>query len=217
MILKRLKVISPLGIETNCYIVKDEKTSETMVIDPGGEIDKIIEMLNILEIKELKYIYLTHCHGDHISALSELKKEKGGKVLIHRDDKDGLKNSDINLSEYIGAGVIEIESDIIVDDNDLIHLGDVEFKVIHTPGHTKGSSCLYCEKENLIFSGDTVFRGAWGRTDLPTSDFGSIISSITNKIMTLPDKTVIYPGHGKMTLIKEEEPIYLCLRPRKDI
>lgn len=216
MILKRLKVTSALGTETNCYIIKDDETRETMVIDPGGEIEKIIDMLDILKVDSLKYIYLTHCHGDHIGAVQELQEEKGGKILIHRYDRDGLEDSDINLSEYIGEGKIEFSPDAIVDDNDLLHLGNLEFRVIHTPGHTQGSSCLYCEKEKILFSGDTVFRGTWGRTDLPTSSFAEIIRSITNKLMILPEKIVIYPGHGKMTLLQEEEPIYLSLRPRKD-
>lgn len=214
MILKRLKVETSLGEPTNCYIVTDEKTKETLVIDPGGEADKIIEMLDILEAK-LKYIYLTHCHADHIGATIELKNIKGGKILIHREDAEGLNDENINLSECINMGEIELEADSRVNEDDLIHIGNLEFKVIHTPGHTKGSSSLYCQEENLLFSGDTLFRGAWGRTDLPTSSFEAIIKSICNKLMMLPDETIVYPGHGKSTLIKEEKPIYLELKPRE--
>ena len=107
MILKRLKVETSLGEPTNCYIVTDEETKETLVIDPGGEADKIIEMLDILEAK-LKYIYLTHCHADHIGAITEIKNKKGGKILIHRDDAEGLNNENINLSEFINMGDIEL-------------------------------------------------------------------------------------------------------------
>ena len=214
MILKILPVETQLGDPTNCYIVEDEETKETMVIDPGGEAEKIIEMLDILEVDNLKYIYLTHCHGDHFGAILELKEKKGGKVLIHREDEEGLYNKAISLTYYIGMEDITLEADSRVEEGDLIHLGNLEFKVIHTPGHTKGGSCLYCEKEKLLFSGDTLFRGTWGRTDLPTSSFPAIIDSITNKIMKLPEDTIVYPGHGKVTSIKEEEPIYLELKPR---
>ena len=216
MILKRLKVNTALGEPTNCYIVEDEESRETMVIDPGGEADKIIDMLDTLGIDKLKYIYLTHCHGDHFGAILEVKAKKGGKVLIHRDDAEGLYNPEISLTYYIGMADIELEADSRVDEGDIIHLGNLEFTVIHTPGHTKGGTCLYCEKEALLFSGDTLFKGTWGRTDLPTSSFPDIIESITKKLTILPDDTIVYPGHGRMTTIREEEPIYLELKPRLD-
>ena len=216
MILKRLKVTTALEEPTNCYIVEDEESKETMVIDPGGEADKIIDMLDTLGIEKLKYIYLTHCHGDHFGAILEVKAKKGGKVLIHRDDAEGLYNPAISLTYYIGMDDIELEADSRVDEGDIIHLGNLEFKVIHTPGHTKGGTCLYCKEEGLLFSGDTLFKGTWGRTDLPTSSFPDIIASITNKLTILPDDTIVYPGHGRMTTIREEEPIYLELKPRLD-
>ncbi len=216
MILKALKVNTALNEPTNCYIVEDEEAKEAMVIDPGGEPEKIIEMLDTLGIDKLKYIYLTHCHGDHFGGILELKAKKGGKVLIHRDDSEGLYNKAISLTYYIGMDDIELEADSRVDDGDLIHVGNIEFRVIHTPGHTKGGSCLYCEKEDLLFSGDTLFRGTWGRTDLPTGNFEEIINSITNKLTVLPDNTIVYPGHGRITTIREEDPIYLELKPRLD-
>ena len=216
MILKKIPVNTALGEPTNCYIVVDEESKEAMVIDPGGEPEKIIQMLDTLGINELKYIYLTHCHGDHFGGILELKNKKGGKVLIHRGDSEGLYNKAISLTYYIGMDDINLEADSRLDDRDLIHLGNIEFRVIHTPGHTQGGTCLYCEKERLLFSGDTLFRGTWGRTDLPTSSFADIIKSITNKLAVLPDDTIVYPGHGRITRIKEEEPIYLALRPRLD-
>ena len=111
---------------------------------------------------------------------------------------------------------ITLEADSRVDEGDKIHLGNLEFEVIHTPGHTQGSTCLYCKEQDLLFSGDTLFKGTWGRTDLPTSSFPAIIESITNKLTVLPDDTIVYPGHGNITRIKEEEPIYLELHPRLD-
>jgi glyoxylase-like metal-dependent hydrolase (beta-lactamase superfamily II) len=111
---------------------------------------------------------------------------------------------------------IAIEADSRVNDGDILHIGSLEFKVIHTPGHTKGGSSLYCEKEKMLFSGDTLFKGMWGRTDLPTSSFEDIISSISNKLLILPDDTIVYPGHGISTKIVDEEPIYYNLMPGED-
>ena len=214
MILKELKINTWIGEPTNCYIILDEKSKEMMIIDPAGDTNKIAEMIDILQGK-LKYIYLTHCHGDHIAGVAQLKEKCGGTVLIHRYDSEGLNNPEINLTPYIGMSEIILEADSRIDDNDTIHLGELQFKVIHTPGHTKGSSSLYCEKENCLFSGDTLFRGTWGRTDLPTSDFDDIMNSIINKLLILPDDTIVYPGHGKSTMIENEKPIYLELKPRK--
>ena len=122
MILKRIKIDIPAVGGTNCYIVQDEETKETMVIDPGGDVDKIVEMLNTIHAK-VKYILLTHCHGDHIAGVNELRQRVGGKVLIHR-----------------------------LDDGDLIHIGNLEFKILHTPGHTKGRNFnLFRRRKIAIF------------------------------------------------------------------
>ncbi len=213
MILKELRLQSDFeNIITNCYIIEDEKTKETMVIDPGGEPERILELLQILGAK-VKYIYLTHCHGDHMGALEDIKNKVGGKILIHSDDYEGLQNPEINLTGVVSENKKSIEADSRVNDGDVIHIGDLEFKVIHTPGHTKGGSSLYCEKENMLFSGDTLFKGMWGRTDLPTGSFQDIIQSISNKLLVLPDETIVYPGHGTSTKIIEEEPIYYNLMP----
>ena len=214
MILKRIQVKTPqVGLLTNAYVICDETTKEAMVIDPGGEPEKIAEVIDILDAN-LKYIFVTHCHADHIGGIAELKRLKGGKILISREDSEGLYNEDINLAYYIHTEIPELEADSRVDDNDLIHIGNIEFKVISTPGHTKGGICLYSEKEGLIFTGDTLFSGTWGRTDLPTGNFVEIITSITNKLMPLPDETIVYPGHGKITMIQDERNIYLELREK---
>ena len=216
MILKNLRLNNGMVETTNCYLILDEKTKEAMVIDPGGEPEKIIAMLDILQAK-LKYIYLTHCHGDHIGGLKLLKELKGGRILIHRYDAEGLYNKEISLTDYIGMNDIELEADSRVDDGDKIHIGDLEFTIIHTPGHTKGCSCVYLPQENLLFSGDTLFHGTWGRTDLPTGSIEDIMDSIENKLLVLPEDTIIYPGHGKSTMVYEAKPIYYNLRPRIDI
>ena len=195
MILKRLKISTWIGDDTNCYIVFDQDSKETMVVDPAGDVDRIVDMINILK-GNLKYIFLTHCHGDHIGGVTELKNRMGGKILIHRYDAEGLNDPKINLTEFLdGFPEIELEADSRIDDGDLLHIGEMEFKVIHTPGHTKGGVSLYQKEQKLLFSGDTLFRGTWGRTDLPTSDFRQIMESITKKLMILPEDTIVYPGH----------------------
>jgi len=213
MILKRIKVNAGGFMGINCYIIQDEETKETMVIDPGGSIGKIEEMLKVIDA-DVKYILLTHCHGDHMGAASELREKCGGKILIHRFDQEGLRNPSINLSSHIGIGDVSLEEDARVDDGDVLHVGNLQLKIIHTPGHTVGSISLYCEEEKMLFSGDTLFRGSWGRTDLPTSNMEQIMDSITNRLLVLPEDTIVYPGHGKSTIIKEEEPIYLELKPK---
>ena len=212
MILKKIKVSTNIPELTNCYIIQDENTKDAMVIDPGGEAEKILEVLDIINAN-VKYIYLTHCHADHIGAVNEIKRQKGGIVLIHRFDAEGLNDKNINLSEITENEIIELSADSRTDDGDLIHVGELELKVIHTPGHTAGSSSLYCEEHELLFSGDTLFKGTWGRTDLPTSSFEDIINSITKKLLILPDETIVYPGHGKSTKIEYEKPLYLELKP----
>ena len=215
MILKRIKVQMKFVGETNCYIVVDEKLKKAMVIDPAGNVAMTIEILNNLGV-ELEYIYLTHCHADHINGVNELKKEMGGKVLIHRNGRENLENRIPVLAEYIGVPPIYVKEDSIVDDEDILHVGDIEFRVIYTPGHTNDGTSLYCEKEGLVFSGDTLFKGAWGRVDLPTSDFDSIMNSIIKKLLILPENTIVYPGHGKPTRIGDEKPIYLEAKPNID-
>ena len=197
MILKRIKLNAGNIMGINCYIVQDEDSKETMVVDPGNTNETLIEMLDAMQVK-LKYILLTHCHADHINGVMQIKEKYGGKILIHVDDAPGLRDEKINLSTHIGLEPIHIEEDARLNDGDLLHLGNLEFKVIHTPGHTCGSISIYCEKEKMLISGDTLFRGSWGRIDLPTSSFEDIIASITDKLMSLPDDTIVYPGHRKI-------------------
>ncbi len=167
MILKTLKIENMIESFTNCYIIGDEVKKEAMVIDPANDCGKILEMLDILGMKP-KYIYLTHCHADHTGALEELKEKTGAKILLHRQESDNLRNPEVNLTGFLGVKNIEIDADSRVDEGDLLHIGDIELEVIHTPGHTNGGSSLYSKEHKILFSGDTLFKGACGRYDLPT-------------------------------------------------
>ena len=211
MILKIIKVNTNIDIITNAYIVSDENRKEGAIIDPGGEANKIIEMIEALDIK-IKYIILTHCHIDHIGALKEIKEYTKATILMSRKGSEEINNTDMNLSRYFGQEITGIDIDARIDEDDLIHIGDLEFKVINTPGHTIDSICLYCEKEKLLFSGDTMFAGTWGRTDLPSGNMEEIMNSINEKILILPEETMVYPGHDRPTTVGDEKVIYKDLK-----
>ena len=178
-----------------------------MVIDPAGDSEKIYDTLSLLKV-DLKYIYLTHCHADHIAGVNDLKVRTNAKVLIHRKEAENLQSPNVNLCFFIGAGDIKVEADARVDEADILHIGDIEFQVLYTPGHTNGGSSLYIEEHNIVFTGDTLFKGTYGRCDLPTGNEKEIKESIKNKLLVLPDNTMIYPGHGEASQIAEERLLY---------
>ncbi len=203
MILKQIEVKSSLIDDyTNCYIMQDEETKEAICIDPGGEINKIEEMLKILNAK-LKYIYLTHSHLDHIEKAQELKEKYGGEILISRLGEENINNSEINLSSMIGKDIYT-NVDARVDDKDILHVGGIELEVISTPGHTNDGTSLFCKEEKIVFTGDTLMYMGYGRTDFPTGSLKELKKSL-KKLFTLPDDTFVYPGHGIATTIKDEK------------
>jgi len=199
-----LKVVRiPAGIyAANCYLVYSEKDNEGIVIDPGGDVDDIIAKIEELGLK-IKYIILTHGHGDHIAGVGEIKEYTNAPVLIHKDDEHLLRDGDNNLSSMMAMGRVELSADMIVEDGDEIFFGDLKAKIIHTPGHTPGGISI--KIEDSIFTGDTLFAGSIGRTDFPGGSFEKIIDSIKNKIIIYPDDTKIYPGHGPSSTIKAEK------------
>lgn len=176
----------------NCYIVGDENTQKCIVIDPGGDFEKINEILLENEF-QLEYVVLTHGHGDHIGATKRLLTEYDCKLVAHFLEKDILNDPKLNLSNQIGNEEIVLEADLYVHDNDKIELGDLNIQIIHTPGHTKGSITLIIN-DNL-FTGDTLFSGSIGRTDLYSGDFSQMKKSL-NKLKSLDDEFVVFPGHG---------------------
>jgi len=192
----------PLGIyQANCYVIYDENTKETAVIDPGGDFPEIKSFIEANGLK-VKYIIITHGHGDHIGALPELKDYTGAVVCIHSEDNEMLKSSRMNLSAEMGYPA-EMAADRLVSDGDVLELGGTKLNIIHTPGHSRGGICIY--SEGNLFSGDTLFACSIGRTDLAGGSFEEIISSIKSKLLTLPEETAVYPGHGPSSTILIEK------------
>lgn len=192
----------PAGIyAANCYIIYSDTSKEGIVVDPGGDVDVILNKIKDEELK-VKYIILTHGHGDHIGGVLELKKALDVPVLIHEMDKELLIDGNKNLSSTMAMGSIEIEPDILVKDGDIIEFGDLKGEIIHTPGHTLGGISI--KVGDSLITGDTLFAGSIGRTDLLGGDFDTIISSIKNKLLNYPDETKVYPGHGPSSTIGKE-------------
>ncbi|WFA09844.1 MBL fold metallo-hydrolase [Tissierella sp. Yu-01] len=186
----------------NCYIVYSKNTMDGIVVDPGGDAEAIknyIEENNI----SLKSIVLTHGHGDHIGGVKELKEYYNVPVFIHEDDAEMLEDCSKNLSSSMAIGCVELTPDGLLNDNDIIEVGDLEVLILHTPGHTKGGICLKI-KDHLI-SGDTLFNSSIGRTDLYGGNFDTLINSIKTKLLVLPEDTTVLPGHGQPTTIKAEK------------
>jgi glyoxylase-like metal-dependent hydrolase (beta-lactamase superfamily II) len=193
----------PLGIyQANCYILYDEATRETAVIDPGGDFSEIKSFIEANGLK-VKFIIITHGHGDHIGALRELKDYTGATICIHKEDNEMLRNSRLNYSAEMGYPAVEMSGDRFLEDGDILELGAEKLNIIHTPGHSKGGICIYCS--GSLFSGDTLFACSIGRTDLAGGDMDEIISSIKTKLLTLPEDTAVYPGHGPSSTIMIEK------------
>ena len=199
MILKKLTVGE---LDTNCYILGDYETKVGLVIDPGGEVDLIEKEINKLKLK-VEYIVLTHGHGDHIAALSELKKITGAQVLIHQLDAEMLSEPEKNLSVFSLNPISAPGEDRLLKDGDKIRIGKIELEVLHTPGHTGGSISLFTDK--IVFTGDLIFYGSVGRTDRPGGSYQQLLRAIHEKILDKDDDTVIYPGHGPSTTIGDEK------------
>ena len=189
-------------LETNCYIVIDEKTKEAIVIDPGSKEEAIPKFILENNLK-VKYIYLTHCHFDHIYGASWLKDKIKAPIACLDKELDNIQNEDVTMGKLVILESVMTIPDKVFSENDKIKIGELEFEVIYTPGHTSGSSCLY--GNDMLFSGDTLFKNTHGRCDLPTGDITAIIRSIQFKLFNLSDKTVVYPGHGFTTTIFEEK------------
>ncbi len=191
------------GVGTNCYIVRRKNEDQCVVVDPGGDGEKIGHW-----IKEhgliLNHILLTHGHFDHILGVPKLISVAGGKICTLRAEKALLGDAWLNVSQMAGEGIV-VKADCLLEDEEIFESADMKFHVFHTPGHTIGSCCYYLEDEQILFSGDTLFRESIGRTDLPTGNGTDIIVSLQQKILTLPESVKVFPGHGPFTDIGYEK------------
>jgi hydroxyacylglutathione hydrolase len=175
-----------------CYLLASEITGEAVVIDPGGEEDKLLEIIRELKLKPL-YIINTHCHPDHTCGNTIIKKATGAAIVRHEADEELLREPE--AAAYFNKLNFPPSppADLIVKDGDRLTFGEYTLEIIHTPGHSPGSICIFTE-DNL-FTGDSLFVGAAGRVDVPGGNFNTLIESLAEKIAALPDDTVIWPGH----------------------
>lgn len=183
---------------TNCYVVYCEQTLKAGVIDPGGSADAIIAEINKANLK-VEYIINTHGHADHIAANDAIQQATGAKVLIHHEDAGMLTSAQSNLSMFIGGGIVCQPADQLLNHNDTIAVGNINLKVLHTPGHTPGGICLLSDK--VLIAGDTLFAESIGRTDFPGGSHSQLINSIKNNLLNLEDDVTVLPGHGPETTI----------------
>lgn len=193
----------PAGVyAVNCYLIACKKTKKAAVIDPGGDAEEIVEKIKKKGF-ELEYIILTHGHGDHIGGVPKIKELTGAKILIHKEDEYLVKSAAKNLSSLMSGPDIAFEVDELLEDGHTISVGENELTVIHTPGHTPGGICI--KTGDMIFTGDTLFAGSIGRTDLEGGSYEEIISSIKNKLIIYNDKTKVFPGHGPESTVGIEK------------
>jgi hydroxyacylglutathione hydrolase len=196
--------ILPVGpLQCNCSIVGDETTRDAMVIDPGDDIADILAVIQKHNLK-VRQIVITHAHIDHVGGAMKLRELTGAPILLNQNDYALLKMLDVQAA-WLGMGApAQVEIDQAIGDAEKIQAGSLVANVIHTPGHTEGSVCLYFPAQQKLIAGDTLFAGSIGRTDLPGGSFEQIIRSLHDKVLALPDETVVVPGHGPLTTIARE-------------
>jgi hydroxyacylglutathione hydrolase len=196
--------IFPVGpLQCNCSVIGDEVSREAMVIDPGDNIDDVLAIVGRHGLA-VKQIVITHAHIDHVGGAMRLRQATGAPLLLNQNDYALLKMLD-EQAAWIGVPPPEkVEIDQALAEGDLVRAGSLEATVLHTPGHTEGSVCLYLAAEKKLIAGDTLFAGSIGRTDLPGGSFPKIMSSLHTRVLALPDETIVVPGHGPLTTIGQE-------------
>jgi hydroxyacylglutathione hydrolase len=196
--------ILPVGaLQCNCSILGDEVSREAIVVDPGDDIPRILAILARHKLT-VKQILITHAHIDHIAGAARLKQITGAPILYNPRDLPLVKMMDMQAG-WLGIPTPEVlPPDDTLEDGRVIAITGLTGNILHTPGHTQGSICLHFPAQNLLLAGDTLFAGSVGRTDLPGGDGPMLIRSIHNKLLQLPDDTIVFPGHGPKTTIGEE-------------
>ena len=186
-------------LQANCYLLRLSRTGEGVIIDPGDDGDKIERAIEKTGLRP-EAILLTHGHIDHTNAAAYLREKYRSRVICHREDSDMVKSSESLFPGFVRHPCVVDQE---VDDDSRVSIGDSWIRILHTPGHTPGSICLMVD--NLLFSGDTLFRGSIGRTDLPGGNEQTMMETLRQRILVLKDEIVVYPGHGAPTTIGEEK------------
>jgi hydroxyacylglutathione hydrolase len=190
-------------LQCNCSVIGDESTREAMVIDPGDDIEGVLALIRKHNL-QVKQIVITHAHIDHVGGAMKLRATTGAPILLNQNDYALLKMLDLQAAWVGMTSPGEVEIDQSVGQADTVRAGALAAYVLHTPGHTEGSVCLYFPRERKLIAGDTLFAGSIGRTDLPGGSFDKIIHSLHEKVLALPDDTIVVPGHGVLTTIGQE-------------
>ncbi len=194
----------PVGLlGCNCTVLGEASTRDAIVVDPGAEVSHILAILAAQGLT-LRYILVTHAHIDHIAGALALKQATSAPVLYNQDDLPLVAMMDVQAG-WLGIATPQVRPpDHSPADNEILSLGELHAHILHTPGHTEGSLSVYLPEQNLLLAGDTLFAGSVGRTDLPGGNTGKLLASIRERLLPLPDDTVVVPGHGPETTIGTE-------------
>ena len=192
--------------QTNCYVLRDSAAAkDCLIVDTGLEAGELVDFLQKHKLNPVAVV-LTHGHVDHITGLAEVREKYPGiKVYIHKLDAEMLTGAASNISALMGQPFSTAPAHFVCEEGDVIESAGIKLEVIHTPGHTPGGVCLYSSDDGIVFVGDTLFADSIGRTDFPGGSMTQLVKSIKEKLLTLPDDTVVYPGHGPITTIAQEK------------
>lgn len=191
------------SVQTNCYFIYQEGEKKIIVVDPADKGDYLYNAFTEAGF-EVAAILLTHAHFDHIWGCNKLRELSGVQVFACEEEKELCESAKLNVSEDVGRPYT-VSVDWYLRDGEEVTIEGMKFKMIHTPGHTQGSCCYYFEEDNILVSGDTLFEGSVGRSDLPTGNGATLTRSLKERLMILPEETLVFPGHGNRTTIADEK------------